>query len=49
MKPSVLPYDVATLARYFGERLDAVLDAPLGGLDRPTVIRDALTGAIIRA
>jgi L-threonylcarbamoyladenylate synthase len=41
--------DVATLARYFGERLDAVLDAPLGGLDRPTVIRDALTGAIIRA
>lgn len=41
--------DVATLARYFGDRLEAALDAPLGGLDRPTSIRDALTGAIIRA
>ncbi|UPG94774.1 L-threonylcarbamoyladenylate synthase [Luteibacter aegosomatissinici] len=41
--------DVPTLARYFGDRLEATLDAPLGGLDRPTVIRDALTGAIIRA
>jgi L-threonylcarbamoyladenylate synthase len=37
------------LARYFGDRLEAALDAPLGGLDRPTIIRDALTGAIIRA
>ena len=34
---------------YFGDRLDGVLDAPLGGQGRPTVIRDALTGAIIRA
>ena len=33
---------------YFGERLDGLLDAPLGGQERPTVIRDALTGAIIR-
>ena len=41
--------DVATLERYFGDRLEAALDAPLGGLDRPTSIRDALTGAIIRA
>ncbi|MDF3982865.1 Sua5/YciO/YrdC/YwlC family protein [Luteibacter sp. PPL554] len=41
--------DVATLERYFGDRLDAALDAPLGGLDRPTVIRDALSGTIIRA
>jgi L-threonylcarbamoyladenylate synthase len=41
--------DVATLERYFDGRLAAALDAPLGGLDRPTVIRDALTGAIIRA
>jgi L-threonylcarbamoyladenylate synthase len=41
--------DVATLQRYFEGRLPAALDAPLGGLDRPTVIRDALTGAIIRA
>jgi L-threonylcarbamoyladenylate synthase len=41
--------DLPTLERYFGDRLDAALDAPLGGLDRPTVIRDALSGAIIRA
>lgn len=41
--------DVATLDRYFGDRLDGALDAPLGGQDRPTTIRDALTGAIIRA
>ena len=41
--------DVAALERYFGERLDGTLDAPLGGLDRPTTIRDALSGAIIRA
>lgn len=41
--------DLPTLERYFGARLDGVLDAELGGLDRPTVIRDALSGAIIRA
>ncbi|QWT19317.1 Sua5/YciO/YrdC/YwlC family protein [Bacillus sp. NP157] len=41
--------DVDTLVAYFGKRLEAALDAPLGGLDRPTVIRDALSGAIIRA
>ncbi|MGH8146438.1 MAG: L-threonylcarbamoyladenylate synthase [Rhodanobacteraceae bacterium] len=29
--------------------LDGVLDAPLGGLDRPTPITDAVSGAIIRA
>lgn len=32
----------------FGDALDAVLDAPVGGASRPTSIRDALTGAIIR-
>ena len=41
--------DFATLERYFGERLDGALDAPLGGLDRPTIIRDALSGAMIRS
>ncbi|WP_114240218.1 L-threonylcarbamoyladenylate synthase [Dyella sp. C9] len=40
---------VDTVLDYFGTILDGVLDAPLGGLDRPSVIRDALTGAIIRA
>ena len=38
-----------TLESYFGEALDGLLDAPLGGLERPSVIRDALSGAIIRA
>lgn len=33
----------------FGDELDGVLDAPLGGLARPTPITDAVSGAIIRA
>jgi L-threonylcarbamoyladenylate synthase len=41
--------DVPTLERYFGDRLDGVLEAALGGQERPTTIRDALSGAIIRA
>ena len=41
--------DAATVANYFPEGLAAIIDAPLGGLNRPTSIRDALTGAIIRA
>ncbi|HEY4145761.1 L-threonylcarbamoyladenylate synthase [Pinirhizobacter sp.] len=36
------------LEQAFDVGLDGILDAPLGGLDRPTPIRDALTGAIIR-
>jgi L-threonylcarbamoyladenylate synthase len=39
----------ATVADYFGDALDGLLDAPLGGQASPTVIRDALSGAIIRA
>ena len=38
-----------TVRDYFGDALDGLLDAPLGTQDRPTTIRDALTGAIIRA
>ncbi|WP_266169147.1 L-threonylcarbamoyladenylate synthase [Dyella subtropica] len=38
----------ATVQTYFGQALEGLLDAPLGGLERPTAIRDALTGAIIR-
>jgi L-threonylcarbamoyladenylate synthase len=39
-----------TVADYFDEAsLDGLLDAPLGDQTRPTVIRDALSGAIIRA
>lgn len=41
--------DAETVLGYFGEALDGVLDAPIGAQDRPTVIRDALSGAIIRA
>jgi L-threonylcarbamoyladenylate synthase len=37
-----------TVMDYFGDALDGVLDAPLGGQGSPTVIRDALSGAIIR-
>ncbi len=33
---------------YFGERLDALLPGPLGGLARATSIRDAMTGHILR-
>lgn len=40
--------NAATVRDYFGDALDDVLDAPVGALDRPTVIRDALNGAIIR-
>lgn len=38
-----------TVAEYFGDRLDGVLDAPPSGQASPTTIRDALSGAIIRA
>ncbi|MEI7035356.1 L-threonylcarbamoyladenylate synthase [Fulvimonas yonginensis] len=38
-----------TVLDYFGDALDGVLEAPLGGQTRPTVIRDALSGAIIRS
>jgi L-threonylcarbamoyladenylate synthase len=40
--------DLATLAGYFGDALDGMVDAPLGGAAQPTTIRDALTGSIIR-
>jgi L-threonylcarbamoyladenylate synthase len=41
--------DVAELEHWFGETLDGALAAPVGGLARPTIIRDAISGAIIRA
>jgi L-threonylcarbamoyladenylate synthase len=39
----------AGIRAVFGDEPDGVLDAPLGGLDKPTPITDAVTGAIIRA
>jgi L-threonylcarbamoyladenylate synthase len=41
--------DAATVRRYFHDAVARVIDAPPGGQVRPTSIRDALTGAIIRA
>jgi L-threonylcarbamoyladenylate synthase len=32
-----------------GAGLDAIVDAPTGGLERPTSIRDAITGSVLRA
>jgi L-threonylcarbamoyladenylate synthase len=40
---------VRTVENYFADVLDGLLDAPLGGQSDPSVIRDALSGAIIRA
>ncbi|MGH8184279.1 MAG: L-threonylcarbamoyladenylate synthase [Rhodanobacteraceae bacterium] len=40
--------NVVDIRRIFGEEPDGMLDAPLGGLDKPTPITDAVTGAIIR-
>lgn len=33
----------------FGDRIDYVLEGDLGGLDRPTEIRDVRTGRVLRA
>lgn len=41
--------DLTTVTSYFGDELDGIVDAPLGGASQPTTIRDALTGAIIRS
>ena len=36
------------LVSRFGDDLDAVFHAPLGGLQKPSLIRDAVTGAVLR-
>lgn len=35
--------------QYFGEQLDGVLNAPLGGRKNPSLIRELATGRVIRA
>lgn len=40
---------IADIRAIFGDEPDGALDAPLGGLDRPTPITDAVSGAIIRS
>ncbi len=37
-----------TVQRVFGSELDYILHGPLGGLERPTSIRDARTCAVLR-
>ncbi|MBN8481940.1 MAG: Sua5/YciO/YrdC/YwlC family protein [Xanthomonadales bacterium] len=41
--------DAADVRAAFGAELAAVVDGALGGLDRPTPIRDALSGETLRA
>src|SRR3990167_10703036 len=41
--------DIRTIQLTLSNTVDYVIDAPLGGRLRPTEIRDALTGEIIRA
>lgn len=40
--------DALTVRRVFGEQVDCILHGALGGLERPTSIRDARTGAVLR-
>lgn len=40
--------DAQAVRRAFGDELGALLDGPLGGLERPTSIRDAISGMSIR-
>jgi len=39
---------VETVIQYFGRKVDTLIDAPLGQLTGPTLVRDALTGKILR-
>jgi L-threonylcarbamoyladenylate synthase len=38
----------AEIRTVFGDALDAIVDAPVGGLERPTAIRDAISGEFVR-
>ena len=43
------PRSALAVRRYFGDTLESILSAPLGGADRPSEIRDLITGRILRA
>ena len=49
--PAGLPEarEISELQDYFGSDLDDIVPGRLGGADRPSTIRDLLTGEIIRA
>jgi len=38
----------ADAKRMFSDKLDAILNGEIGGLERPTPIRDAISGALVR-
>lgn len=40
--------NAAEVRSTFGSEIDLILDGPLGGLERPTSIRDAISGETIR-
>jgi len=46
-EPPLRSFDDVTAA--FGDEVDAILNGPLGGLERPTPIRDAISGASVRS
>lgn len=41
--------DADAVRAMFGERIDAILNGPTGGLERPTPIRDAIAGTVVRS
>ena len=43
-----MSYTASDVQKHFDNKLDYILDAPLGDSKKPTVIRDALTDQIIR-
>ena len=49
MDSAAAPLRADDVQAIFGAAPRGVVDAPLGGLDRPTPITDAVTGAVIRA
>jgi L-threonylcarbamoyladenylate synthase len=40
--------NVESLQQMFGQQLDEIVEGELGGLERPTAIRDAVSGEIVR-
>ncbi|MCU7837299.1 MAG: threonylcarbamoyl-AMP synthase [gamma proteobacterium symbiont of Taylorina sp.] len=44
-----MTYCTADVRLQFDNQLDYILDAPLGGNDKPSIIKDALTDQIIRS